>query len=89
MYKNIQTKAVSAQYPITICVCGLLPCDSSNCSINRVYIDEINNYLYCMQIIIINFINHTPLTGLFKMDLFKPNLIYTVNYIFSKKETPS
>ena len=45
MYKNIQTKAVSAQYPITICVCGLLPCDSSNCSINRVYIDEINNYL--------------------------------------------
>ena len=58
MYKNIQTKAVSAQYPITICVCGLLPCDSSNCSINRVYIDEINNYLYCKSSLSISLITH-------------------------------
>ena len=74
-------------HPIAIFVCGLLPLDS-NCSISRVYIDEINNYI-CSKSKLngINFINHTDWT--FQDGLL--NRIYSmpINCILSKKETLS
>ena len=61
-------------HPIAIFVCGILPRDS-NWSINRVYIDEINNYLCCKSKLNgINFINHTDWT--FQDGSLKPNLFY-------------
>ena len=61
-------------HPIAIFVCGILPRDS-NWSINRVYIDEINNYLCCKSKLNgINFINHTDWT--FQDGSLKPNLLY-------------
>ena len=61
-------------HPIAIFVCGLLPHDS-NWSINRVYIDEINNYLCCKSKLNgINFINHTD--WIFQDGSLKPNLFY-------------
>ena len=61
-------------HPIATFVYGLLPHDS-NWSINRVYIDEINNYLYSKSKLNgINFINHTDWT--FQDGSLKPNLFY-------------
>ena len=61
-------------HPIAIFACNLLP-RGSNWSINRVYIDEINNYLCCKSKLNgINFINNTDLT--FQDGSFKPNLFY-------------
>ena len=61
-------------HPIATFVYGLLPHDS-NWSINRVYIDEINNYLYSKSKLHgINFINHTDWT--FQDGSLKPNLFY-------------
>ena len=55
-------------------VCGLLPRDN-NWSINRVYIDEINNYLRCKSKLNgINFINHPDWT--LQDGSLKPNLFY-------------
>ena len=46
-------------HPIALFFCGLLPGDN-NWSINRVYINEINNYLcYKSRSNGVNFINHT------------------------------
>ena len=61
-------------HQIAIFVCSLFPGDS-NWSINRVYIDEINNYLCCKSRLNgINFINHTDWT--FQDVSLKPNLFY-------------
>ena len=61
-------------HPIVIFACGLLPRDS-NWSVNRVYIDEINNYLCCKSKLNgINFINHTDWT--FQNGSLKPNLLF-------------
>ena len=61
-------------HPIAIFVCGLLP-GGSNWPINRVYIDEINNYLCCKSKLNgINFINHTDWT--FQDRSRKPNVFY-------------
>ena len=61
-------------HPIAISVCGSVPRDS-NWSINKVYIDEINNYLCCKSKLNgINFINHTDWT--FQDGSLKPNLFY-------------
>ena len=61
-------------HPIVIFACGLLPRDS-NWSVNRVYIDEINNYLCCKsKLNDINFINHTDWT--FQNGSLKPNLLF-------------
>ena len=61
--------------PVAIFVCGLLPRDN-NWSINRVYIDEINNYLCCKSKLNgINFINHTDWT--LQDGSLKPNLFST------------
>ena len=61
-------------HPIATFVYGLLPHDS-NWSINRVYIDEINNYLYSKsKLNDINFINHTDWT--FQNGSLKPNLLF-------------
>ena len=55
-------------------VCGLLPSDN-NWSINRVYIDEINNYLCCkFKLNGISFINHTARA--LQDGSLKPNLFY-------------
>ena len=61
-------------HPIAVFVCGLLPRDN-NLSINRVYIDKINNYL-CSKSKLngINFINHTDWT--LRDGSLKPNLFY-------------
>ena len=72
-YRNctlIKVHILSNRY---ICLC-ILPRDS-NWSINRVYIDEINNYLCCKSKLNgINFINHTDWT--FQDGSLKPNLFY-------------
>ena len=61
-------------HPIAIFVCGLLPRDSS-WLVNRVYIDEINNYLCCKSKLNgISFINNTDWT--FQDGSLKPNLFY-------------
>ena len=61
-------------HPIAIFVCGILPLDS-NWLVNRVYIDEINNYLCCKSKLNgINFINNTVWT--FQDGSLKPNLFY-------------
>ena len=61
-------------HPIIIFVCGLLPC-YNNWSVNRVYIDKINNYLcYKFKLNGINFINHTDWT--LQDGSLKPNLFY-------------
>ena len=61
-------------HPIAIFLCGILPHDS-NWSINRVYIDETNNYL-CDKSKLngTNFINHIDWT--FQDGSLKPNLFY-------------
>ena len=62
-------------HPIAVFVCRLLPRDNS-WSINRVYINEINNYLcYKSKSNGVNFINHTDWT--LQDGSLKPNLIYT------------
>ena len=72
---------------ITIFVCGLLPCDS-NWSVNRGYIDEINNYLCCKSKLNgISFINHNDWT--FQDDLLNRICSMLINYILLKKETLS
>ena len=49
-------------HPIAIYVCGLLPHDN-NCSINRIYIEKMNNYLCCKSKLDgINFTYHTDWT---------------------------
>ena len=61
-------------HPIAISVCGSVP-RYSNWSINKVYIDEINNYLCCKSKLNgINFITHTDWT--FQDGSLKPNLFY-------------
>ena len=60
--------------PITIFFCGLLPRDN-NSSINRVYIEEINDCLSCKSKLNgINFINHTDWT--LQDESLKPSLFY-------------
>ena len=62
-------------HPIAIFVCSLLPHDN-NWSINRVYVDKINNYLcYKSKLNGINFINHTDWT--LQDGSLKTNLFYT------------
>ena len=74
MFVEITLSLRHIYHPIAIFVCGLLPHDS-NWSINRVYIDEINNYLCCKSRLNgINFINHTDWT--FQDGSSKPNLFY-------------
>ena len=61
-------------HPIAIFVCGLIP-GNNNWSINRVYTDEINNYLcYKSKLNGINFINHTDWTS--QDGSLKPNGFY-------------
>ena len=61
-------------HPIAIFACGFLPRDS-NWSINRVYINEINNYrCYKSKLNGVNFINHND--GTFQDGSLKPNLFY-------------
>ena len=61
-------------HPIAIFVCGLIPCNN-NWAINRVYIDEINNYLcYKSKLNGINFINHTDWTS--QDGSLEPNVLY-------------
>ena len=50
-------------------------CVDNNWSVNRVYIDKINNYLCCKpKLNGINFINHTD--GALQDGSLKPNLFY-------------
>ena len=61
-------------HPTTTFVCDLLPHDN-NWSINRVYIDEINNYLCCkFKLNGISFINHAARA--LQDGSLKPNLFY-------------
>ena len=61
-------------HPIAVFVCGLLPRDN-NRSTNRVYTNEINNYLcYKSKSNGVNFINHTDWT--LQDGSPKPNLFY-------------
>ena len=61
-------------HPIAIFVCGLIPCNN-NWSINRVYTDEINNYLcYKFKLNGINLIFQTDWTS--QDGSLKPNGFY-------------
>ena len=61
-------------HPIAVFVSGIRPRDS-NWSINRVYVNEINNYLCCKSNLNgINFINPSDWT--FQDGSLKPNLFY-------------
>ena len=72
-YKQNPTQFKGKYYRIAIVVCGLPPHDN-NWSINRVYVDEINNYLCCKsKLIDINFINNTKTL---QDGHLKPNLFY-------------
>ena len=73
-------------HSIAIFVGGLIPCNN-NWSINKVYIDEINNFLcYKSKLNGINFINHTEWT--LQDGSLKPNLFYANKLHLIEEENP-